>query len=207
MNNGVYKAGFATRQRAYERACRALFDALDQLETRLTNSRYLFGDRIVESDWRLFCTLIRFDVVYYIHFKCNLRRILDYPNLQGYLMDLYQQPGIAETVNFDHIKRHYYMTHDAINPTASCRSARSSTSLPRTVGTSYLPHELRAPGAHPGDYFRLGRRCLIVLRTYATRSVIRCSRGVGLRTLFVLAGSWRSTTFTLSDEHQRRAAI
>ena len=117
VNNGVYRAGFATRQRSYEHACRALFAALDELETRLTTSRYLFGDRFVESDWRLFCTLVRFDVVYYIHFKCSLRRILDYPNLQGYLMDLYQQPGIAETVNFGHIKRHYYMTHDAINPT------------------------------------------------------------------------------------------
>jgi glutathionyl-hydroquinone reductase len=117
INNGVYMAGFATRQRAYEHACRALFAALDELETRLTTSRYLFGNRLVESDWRLFCTLVRFDVVYYIHFKCSLRRILDYPSLQGYLMDLYQQPGIAETVNFDHIKRHYYMTHEAINPT------------------------------------------------------------------------------------------
>ena len=117
VNNGVYRCGFASRQRAYEHACRALFKALDQLEMRLTKSRYLFGDRIVESDWRLFCTLISFDIVYYIHFKCSLCRILDYPNLQGYLMDLYQQPGIAETVNFDHIRRHYYMTHDAINPT------------------------------------------------------------------------------------------
>lgn len=87
------------------------------MEGRLAKSRYLFGDRIVETDWRLFCTLIRFDAVYYGHFKCNLRRILDYPNLQGYLQDLYQQPGIAETVNFDHIKRHYYMTHREINPT------------------------------------------------------------------------------------------
>jgi putative glutathione S-transferase len=117
INNGVYKAGFAIRQRPYGHACHALFAALDELEMRLTMSRYLFGNRIVESDWRLFCTLIRFDVVYYIHFKCSLRRILDYPSLQGYLMDLYQQPGIAETVNFDHIKRHYYMTHHAINPT------------------------------------------------------------------------------------------
>lgn len=117
VNNGVYRAGFATRQPAYERAAQKLFAALDELETRLTKSRYLFGDRIVESDWRLFCTLIRFDVVYYIHFKCSLRRILDYPNLQGYLADLYQQPGIADTVNFEHIKRHYYMTHEAINPT------------------------------------------------------------------------------------------
>jgi glutathionyl-hydroquinone reductase len=117
VNNGVYRAGFATRQSAYERAGRALFAALDELEKRLTTSRYLFGNRIVESDWRLFCTLVRFDVVYYIHFKCSLRRILDYPSIQGYLMDLYQQPGIAETVNFDHIKQHYYMTHDVINPT------------------------------------------------------------------------------------------
>jgi glutathionyl-hydroquinone reductase len=116
INNGVYKAGFTTRQRVYERACKQLFDALDELETRLAKSRYLFGNRIVETDWRLFCTLVRFDVVYYIHFKCSLRRIVDYPNLQGYLMDLYQNDGVAETVNFDHIKRHYYMTHEQINP-------------------------------------------------------------------------------------------
>ena len=96
---------------------RALFEALDQLETRLSSQRYLFGPRIVETDCRLFCTLLRFDVVYHGHFKCNLRRIVDYPNLQGYLQDLYQQPGIAETVNFDHIKRHYYMTHEDLNPT------------------------------------------------------------------------------------------
>jgi glutathionyl-hydroquinone reductase len=116
INNGVYKAGFTTRQRVYERACKQLFDALDELETRLSKSRYLFGNRIVETDWRLFCTLVRFDVVYYIHFKCSLRRIFDYPNLQGYLMDLYQHDGVAETVNFDHIKRHYYTTHEKINP-------------------------------------------------------------------------------------------
>jgi glutathionyl-hydroquinone reductase len=117
INNGVYKAGFATSQRAYEKSCRSVFSALDQLESRLASNRYLFGKRIVEADWRLFCTLIRFDPVYYLHFKCNLRRIVDYPNLQGYLLDLYQQPGIAETVNMDHIKRHYYITHDEINPT------------------------------------------------------------------------------------------
>ncbi len=117
VNNGVYRAGFATRQAAYERAAHKLFAALDQLEPRLATSRYLFGNRIVESDWRLFCTLIRFDVVYYIHFKCSLRRILDYPSLQGYMTDLYQQPGIADTVHFDQIKRHYYLTHEAINPT------------------------------------------------------------------------------------------
>jgi putative glutathione S-transferase len=118
INNGVYRAGFATRQAGYERAARIVFAALDEMESRLTTRRYLFGNRIVETDWRLFCTLVRFDTVYYGHFKCNLRRILDYPNLQGYLMDLYQQQGIADTVNFDHIKRHYYVTHHAINPTA-----------------------------------------------------------------------------------------
>jgi putative glutathione S-transferase len=117
VNNGVYRAGFATQQRPYERACRRVFQALDEIEERLSKNRYLFGRRIVEADWRLFCTLVRFDAVYHGHFKCNLRRIIDYPNLQGYLMDLYQQSGIAETVNFDHIKRHYYMTHTAINPT------------------------------------------------------------------------------------------
>jgi putative glutathione S-transferase len=117
VNNGVYKAGFATRQRPYEISCKKVFEALDELEKRLSRSRYLFGNRIVEADWRLFCTLVRFDVVYHGHFKCNIRRIIDYPNLQGSLMDLYQQPGIAETVNFDHIKRHYYMTHEKINPT------------------------------------------------------------------------------------------
>jgi glutathionyl-hydroquinone reductase len=117
VNNGVYKAGFATKQAVYEKACRELFEALDTLELRLEASRFLFEDRIVETDWRLFCTLIRFDAVYHGHFKCNLRRIVDYPNLSAYLRDLYQQPGIAETVNFDHIKRHYYMTHEDINPT------------------------------------------------------------------------------------------
>ena len=117
VNNGVYRAGFATTQATYDEAFRILFAALDELEARLATRRYLFGARIVEADWRLFCTLVRFDAVYHGHFKCNLRRIVDYPNLQGYLMDLYQQPGIAGTVNFDHIKRHYYYTHDDINPT------------------------------------------------------------------------------------------
>lgn len=116
VNNGVYRAGFATGQAAYERAARKLFSALDQLEARLAGRRFLFGRKFVETDWRLFCTLIRFDAVYHGHFKCNLRRIMDYPNLSGFLRDLYQWPGIAETVNFDHIKRHYYVTHDDINP-------------------------------------------------------------------------------------------
>jgi putative glutathione S-transferase len=117
VNNGVYKTGFASSQKSYEEPCRELFAALDELEVRLSTRRYLFGNRIVETDWRLFCTLVRFDAVYHGHFKCNIRRIVDYPNLQGYLLDLYQQPGISDTVNFDHIKRHYYYTHDDINPT------------------------------------------------------------------------------------------
>ena len=117
VNNGVYQAGFATTQAAYDRAVRDLFATLDQLEERLAQSRYLAGDRLTEVDWRLFPTLIRFDAVYYGHFKCNIRRIVDYPNLWGYLRELYQCEGIAGTVNFDHIKRHYYMTHEDINPT------------------------------------------------------------------------------------------
>lgn len=117
VNNGVYRAGFATTQRSYEQAAQRLFIALDDLDIRLSSRRYLFGHRIVEADWRLFCTLVRFDAVYHGHFKCNLRRIADYEHLQGYLLDLYQQPGIPATVNLDHIKRHYYFTHDDINPT------------------------------------------------------------------------------------------
>ncbi|MEN2751493.1 glutathione S-transferase family protein [Psychrobacter sp. FBL11] len=117
VNNGVYKSGFATTQAAYEEAVNALFDALDVLEKRLENQRYLVGNTITEADWRLFTTLVRFDAVYVGHFKCNLRRIVDYPNLWGYLRDLYQVPGIAETVNMDHIKVHYYTSHANINPT------------------------------------------------------------------------------------------
>lgn len=117
VNDGVYRAGFATSQVAYEKAVRRLFEALDRLEQRLADRRYLFGSQLVETDWRLFVTLIRFDAVYHGHFKCNIRRIIDYHNLFGFLRDLYQTEGIAETVNFDHIKRHYYVTHDDINPT------------------------------------------------------------------------------------------
>lgn len=117
VNNGVYRAGFATSQRAYERAARALFATLDELDARLAHRRFLLADHPVETDWRLFCTLVRFDAVYHGHFKCNVCRIIDYPHLSGYLRDLYQQPGIAETVNFDHIKAHYYATHTDINPT------------------------------------------------------------------------------------------
>jgi len=117
VNNGVYKAGFATAQSAYEQAFDALFARLDELEQRLSRRRYLVGDRITEADWRLFTTLVRFDAVYVSHFKCNLRRLVDYENLWGYTRDLYQVPGIPETVNLDHIKRHYFMSHPTINPT------------------------------------------------------------------------------------------
>ncbi|MDT0634642.1 glutathione S-transferase family protein [Spectribacter hydrogenoxidans] len=117
VNNGVYKAGFATTQQAYEEAVAPLFDTLDFLEDRLSRQRYLCGDAITEADWRLLPTLLRFDLVYHGHFKCNRRRIVDYPNLWGYTRDLYQQPGIADTCNFDHAKRHYYESHDTVNPT------------------------------------------------------------------------------------------
>jgi glutathionyl-hydroquinone reductase len=117
INNGVYRSGFATTQEAYDEAVTDVFDALDRWETVLSGRRYLCGDRVTEADWCLFPTLVRFDSVYHGHFKCNLRRIVDYPNLWGYLKDLYQQPGVAETVNMDHIKKHYYRSHASINPT------------------------------------------------------------------------------------------
>jgi len=117
VNNGVYKAGFATSQEAYEGAFLKLFETLDFLESRLGQHRYLAGHRLTEADWRLFTTLLRFDPVYVGHFKCNLRQIADYPNLSGYLRELYQMPGIAETVDMRHIKGHYYQSHRTINPT------------------------------------------------------------------------------------------
>lgn len=117
INNGVYKAGFATQQDAYEEAVTALFAALDKVEQRLTNQRFLVGEQITEADWRLFTTLVRFDTVYVGHFKCNLKRIVDYPAIWGYLRDLYSVVGVAETVNQQHIKHHYYYSHDMINPT------------------------------------------------------------------------------------------
>ena len=117
INNGVYRCGFASTQEAYEEAFLDLFGALDKLEERLSRQRYLAGASITEADWRLFTTLVRFDAVYVGHFKCNLRRIADYPSLSNYLRDLYQVPGVAETVNMDHIKRHYYGSMRGINPT------------------------------------------------------------------------------------------
>ena len=116
INNGVYKAGFATSQEAYEEAVGALFQELDRLEHHLAEHRYLVGDRITEADWRLFTTLVRFDPVYVGHFKCNLRRLVDYPNLWGYTRELYQIPGVAETVDMSHIRQHYYRSHRSINP-------------------------------------------------------------------------------------------
>ena len=117
VNNGVYKAGFATAQDKYEDAYQALFDSLDWLEERLSEKRYLTGNRLTEADWRLFTTLIRFDAVYYCHFKCNRQQIRDYPNLSGYVRELYQVPGVAETVDIRQIKQHYYVSQRTINPT------------------------------------------------------------------------------------------
>ena len=117
VNNGVYRAGFATSQAAYEAAYDRLFDSLDWLEARLGRQPYLVGDRLTEADWRLFTTLVRFDAVYYGHFKCNRRRLVDYPNLWAYTRELYQVPGVAQTVKMDHIKLHYYGSHRGINPT------------------------------------------------------------------------------------------
>jgi glutathionyl-hydroquinone reductase len=117
VNNGVYRAGFATTQAAHDEAVVPLFETLDWLDEHLGSRRYLCGERITEADWRLFTTLVRFDAVYVGHFKCNLRRLTDYTNLWGYTRELYQWPGVRETVNFDHIKRHYYQSHVTINPT------------------------------------------------------------------------------------------
>ena len=117
VNNGVYRAGFATTQAAYEEAFLALFATLERLETRLSRQRYLLGSQLTEADWRLFTTLVRFDAVYYGHFKCNLRRIAEYPQLSNYLRELYQWPGVAETVSIADIKYHYYASHRSINPT------------------------------------------------------------------------------------------
>jgi glutathionyl-hydroquinone reductase len=116
VNNGVYRAGFATSQEAYEEAVSALFTTLNELEKRLSARRFLLGDQVTEADWRLFTTLVRFDAVYHGHFKCNRRRLVDYPRLWAYVRELYQAPGVAETVDFDHIKRHYYVTHRSLNP-------------------------------------------------------------------------------------------
>lgn len=116
VNNGVYKSGFATSQAAYDTAVHALFDTLDWLETQLSENRYLTGNRITEADWRLFTTLVRFDYVYHQHFKCNRRRIIDYPNLWGFTRELYQIEGVSETTNFSHIIRHYHRSHESINP-------------------------------------------------------------------------------------------
>lgn len=116
INNGVYKSGFATTQAAYDAAVHPLFDTLDWIEDRLATNRYLMGDRLTEADWRLFTTLIRFDPVYHLHFKCNRKRVIDYPNLWAYTRELYQWPGIARTVNLHHIVRHYYYSHETINP-------------------------------------------------------------------------------------------
>lgn len=136
VNNGVYRCGFAASQEAYDDAYERLFATLDRLDRRLDDRRFLIDDVQTEADWRLFTTLVRFDPVYYGHFKCNMRRLIDYPNLWAYTRDLYQTPGVAETVNLDHIKRHYYMTHRKINPTGV---------VPRGPAIDYTrPHERAA---------------------------------------------------------------
>ncbi len=116
LNNGVYKSGFATTQEAYDAAVVPLFETLDWIEARLSKGRYLMGDTLTEADWRLFTTLVRFDLVYHLHFKCNKKRIIDYRNIWGYTRELFQIPGVADTVNFDHIVRHYHYSHESINP-------------------------------------------------------------------------------------------
>ena len=116
FNNGVYKSGFATTQAAYDAAVHPLFETMEWLEARLSENRYLMGDQITEADWRLFTTLVRFDPVYHLHFKCNRKRVIDYPNLWAYTRELYQWPGVADTVNMDHIVRHYHYSHETINP-------------------------------------------------------------------------------------------
>jgi glutathionyl-hydroquinone reductase len=116
LNNGVYKSGFATTQQAYDEAVYPLFETMDWLDARLADNRYLMGDRITEADWRLFTTLVRFDSVYHLHFKCNRKRVIDYANLWAYTRELYQWPSVAETVNMDHIVRHYHYSHESINP-------------------------------------------------------------------------------------------
>ena len=158
----MYRSGFATSQDAYEEACRALFATLDKLEERLSRQRWLVGNQITEADWRLFSTLIRFDAVYHYHFKCNLKRIIDYPNLSNYVRDLYQQPGVAETVNMDHIKRHYYGSQKRVNPTG-------------IVPLGPLgPHgRLRRP-ARPRTWFDWLRSCSGKHRIVAGRPYLRC---------------------------------
>lgn len=116
INNGVYKSGFSTTQKAYDNAVHTLFEALDWVEDILSKSRYLTGDQVTEADWRLLTTLVRFDPVYHLHFKCNRKRIIDYPNIWAYTRELYQWPGVAGTIHFDHIVRHYHYSHDTINP-------------------------------------------------------------------------------------------
>lgn len=141
VNNGVYKAGFATTQEAYEAGLRPIFETLDLLEGRLQDKRYLTGSRLTEADIRLFTTLVRFDAVYFGHFKCNIRRLADYPNLGAYLRDLYQIPGIADTVNLQHIKRHYYESHRTINPTGIV-PVGPILNLERPHGRAHLPSSM-----------------------------------------------------------------
>jgi hypothetical protein len=175
VNNGVYRCGFASTQEAYEEAFLDLSGTLDQIEERLSRQRYLAGDRITEADWRLFTTLLRFDAVYYSHFKCNLRRIADYPNLSNYLRELYQVPGVAATVNMDHIKRHYYISMRNSIRAASCRSGRRWILQRSTIGGgSKLSSR---PRAKPESRDPCVRTC-VVARWIPARA--RCARLAGM---------------------------
>jgi putative glutathione S-transferase len=152
VNNGVYKAGFATSQQAYDEAVEKVFESLARLEQILGQHRYLTGDRLTEADIRLWTTLIRFDPVYVTHFKCDKHRISDYLNLYGFLRDIYQMPGIAETVNFDHIRTHYYRSHKTINPTGLSPSARGRILTNLTVGT-FVSHNIFGRSRCARKYF------------------------------------------------------
>ena len=154
VNNGVYRAGFATTQEAYEEAFRALFETLDWLEARLAGQRFLIGERLTEADWRLFTTLIRFDPVYFGHFKCNLREIRDYPALSRYLSELYHWPGVAETVDFFHIKHHYYASHLRINPTGIVPLGPEMSSCDPCASA----HRIRGKSKFAADARRAGRQ-------------------------------------------------
>ncbi len=202
VNDGVYRAGFAATQAAYEPPAYRLFEELDALDARLADRRYLFGAAPVETDWRLFVTLIRFDAVYHGHFKCNLRRIVDYPNLSGYLRDLYQVRGIAPTVNFDHIKRHYYMTHDDINPTRivpigplqNLNAPHGRERIERLVITAFSQGTRRSRGDGP----RCERRLAWTTRsrTYRRRHWRQCSPR---RARSWIPRSWRAWWSTTSS--------
>ena len=186
INNGVYRAGFATSQVAYKQAFRNVFDALEEIEQILSQHRYLVGNTATEADWRLFCTLIRFDAVYYSHFKCNWRHIYEYPNLSNYLRDLYQVPGVAETVSIEQIKRHYYGSQRQVNPTGVVPVGRNST-LPRRTIARGLDNEARFRTSMHRE-FALGHHQMVRLVMRALHHDAHESKRLELRKRLTLAG-------------------